>query len=333
MRNRAEATLDSGRRLLIATAGLLAIGGPLVAGMLNAPRLGAQSPAAAGGGGPTFEVASVKPNKSGDNRVMIQAPPGQFKATNVTLRMLLRLAYQLQDSQIVGGPSWLDSDHFDLVAKTEGNVAPGPGPGQGPGPIQLMMRALLAERFKLTVHNESRELPMYALVVARSDGRIGPQLRPAAVDCAALTAARGRGPGPGGPGGPGGPAGPGRGGPGGPPPPGERPACGMRIGPGNFAGGGIAMTQLASSLSSFVNRVVQDRTGLAGTFDLDLQWTPEQLPQLPPGVERPAFLPPIDPNGPSIFTALQEQLGLKLDSQKGPVDVLVIDRAEQPTED
>ena len=93
--------------------------------------------------------------------------------------------------------------------------------------------------------------------------------------------------------------------------------------------GGYALADVARNLSSFTGRIVLDKTGLTGTFDLDLTWTPDQIPQgpLPPGA------PPIDPNGPSIFTAVQEQLGLKLDSQKGPVEVLVIDRAERPTAD
>ena len=106
----------------------------------------------------------------------------------------------------------------------------------------------------------------------------------------------------------------------------------MRIGPGNIAGGGSTMAQFADTLSIWAGRIVVDRTGLTGGFDIDLTWTPEQLPggrggDLPPG------FPAIDPNGPSIFTAVQEQLGLKLDSTKGPVDVLVIDRLEHPTED
>ena len=197
-----------------------------------------------------------------------------------------------------------------------------------------MIKALLAERFKLKVHTESRELPLYALQLARSDGKLGPKIKTAAVDCAALAAARRGGPPPPGAGGPGAPGGgPGlitRGGPGGPggagaPPPGGGPGgargpdspfgpCGMRIGPGNIAANGQPMSQLATTLSIWVNRTVVDRTGLTGSFDLELSWTPEQLPQgrgePPPGAPP---LPPIDPNGPSIFTAVQEQLGLKLD--------------------
>src|SRR5262249_16378219 len=146
--------------------------------------------------------------------------------------------------------------------------------------------------------------------------KTGPQLRPAAVDCVAMFAARGRG-----------------GAPPAPPQPGERPSCGLRLGPGNLSGGGVSIAQLSTTLSQFVQRVVADRPGLPANFDLALPWPPDQPPQgrgePPPGVQ----LPPIDPNGPSIFTAVQEQLGLKLDSQRGPVDVLVIDHVEPPTDD
>ena len=110
---------------------------------------------------------------------------------------------------------------------------------------------------------------------------------------------------------------------------GERPQCGIRIGMGNLAMGGAPMPQFANSLAIFVGRTVQDKTGLTGNYDVTLTWTPDQMPQRPPGAPEP---PPADPNGPSIFTALQEQLGLKLDSQKGPVSVLVIDRVERPKE-
>ena len=111
--------------------------------------------------------------------------------------------------------------------------------------------------------------------------------------------------------------------------------CGMRIGPGSFAGGGMPLSQVASALSPLVQRIVVDKTGLMGAYDVDITYTPDQLPQgpggpLPPGITPP---PPIDPNGPSIFTALQEQLGLKLDSQRGPVDVFMIDRVDHPSED
>ena len=267
----------------------------------------------------TFEVATVKLNKSGDNRIGIGfAPGGRFRATNVPLRELIAAAYgesqPLAAFQITGGPKWIETDRFDVVGKAPGDPQPGPN---GPPPVMFaMMRNLLADRFKLTAHRETKEFPIYALVPARADGKLGPQLRPASTDCAALMAAtRARG---------------------GPPPqaPGERMPCGMRLFPGNLSGGGTSMAQLANVLARFVNRTVVDRTGLTGNYDVDLQWTPDQMPQgrgdLPPGAPQ---LPPVDPNGPSIFTAVQEQLGLKLDAARGPVQVLVIDRVERPTED
>jgi uncharacterized protein (TIGR03435 family) len=279
-------------------------------------RVRAQSPQTPA---PTFEVASIKPNNSGDGRVMMQQQPGgRFTATNIPLRLLIRNAYQLQDFQIVGAPSWINSERYDIVAKAEDGTPPEtPSLDRtGPNRIQLMIRSLLAERFQLVAHDETRELPIYALVVARSDGKLGPDLKKSEVDCNAVFAAgRGRGmpPPP----------------PPGPPQAGERPQCGIRIGMGNLAMGGTPLPQFANSLAMFVGRTVQDKTGLAGNYDVTLTWTPDQMPQRPPGAPEP---PPADPNGPSIFTALQEQLGLKLDSQKGPVSVLVIDRVERPKE-
>jgi bla regulator protein blaR1 len=313
MQGSSNERLSGWKKFSLVAAGIVIVGTPLGLGAVSAAQLKGQS---ADSQAQEFEVASVKRNASGGNFVQLGGDPGgRFTATNVPLKLLIRQAYQLQDSQVVGGPNWINTDRFDIIAKAPGPLAL-PAPGGPPGPFQLMMRALLADRFKLAVHTESRELPIYALTLARRDGKTGSQLRPAAVDCVALFAARGRG-----------------GPPPAPPQPGERLPCGLRLGPGNLSGGGVTMAQLSTTLSQFVQRIVVDRTGLTGNFDIDLTWTPDQLPQgrgePPPGVQ----LPPIDPNGPSIFTAVQEQLGLKLDSQRGPVDVLVIDRVEQPTED
>jgi uncharacterized protein (TIGR03435 family) len=300
------------RHLRTAFLGILLV----VTGYAATGRLRAQAQASPPG--PSFEVASVKPNKSGDGRVMIgMQPGGRFTTTNVPLRMLIRSAYQLQDFQIVGAPDWINSERFDIIAKAEGDVPP--PPIGTPGPMQFMIRNLLAERFKLVVHTDTRDLPIYAMVPARSDGKPGPQLRPSTIDCAAMMA-RGRNGGP----------------PPTPPAPGERPACGMRIGAGTMSAGGFPLSQLATTLSQFVQRVVVDRSGLTGNYDLDLTWTPDRSLQGGPGGPPPPGappLPPVDPDGPSIFTAIQEQLGLKLDAQRGPVEVLVIDSVERPTPD
>jgi len=149
-----------------------------------------------------------------------------------------------------------------------------------------MIRSLLAERFKLVVHNETKDQPIYALVLARSDGRFGPELKKSETDCAAMiAAARGRGPGRGMP-------------PPGPPQPGERMPCGIRIGMGNMVVGGATLAQLANSLGMFVGRIVQDKTGLTGAYDIALTWTPDQLPQRPPGT--PADQP-MRINGAGLF--------------------------------
>ena len=290
------------------------------AALVVAAGLAAQSPQPPAGG-PAFEVASIRPNTSGDGRVMMQNQPGRYIATNVSLRLLIRNAYQLQDSQITGGPGWASSDRFDINAKVPDEfrgMAP-PAPGSGPSPLGLMIRALLAERFKLVVHNETKDAPIYALVLARSDGKLGPALKKSETDCAATFGAgpgRGRGPMP-------------------PPgPPHEPMPCGIRIGPGNMAVGGSPLSQVANSLGMFAGRIVLDRTGLTGNYDFSLAWTPDQMAQRPPGAPDPLINGvAVDPNGPSLFTAVQEQLGLKLDSQRGSVDVLVIDRAEKPVEE
>jgi uncharacterized protein (TIGR03435 family) len=234
---------------------------------------------------------------------------------------LIRIAFQVQPFQITGGPSWVESDRFDIAAKAEGNFPPtAPVPGGPPGVPQRMLQSLLRERFKLTTHSETRDMPVYDLVLARRDGQLGAKLKASTLDCAAILGARGRGGAPLSPPGPQGRSG--------------VPGCGMRIGPGVLNGNGVAMTFLANSLSQMVQRVVTDKTGLNGNYEFEVTFTPDG-PQAGPGTPPPGAppLPPIDPNAPSIYTAVQEQLGLKLDSARGPVAVLVIDTVEQPTPD
>ena len=215
------------------------------------------------GSGRTFEVASVKVNKSGEGPSGMRFEPGgRFVATNVSLRGLISNAYGgplqgLLRDQLAGGPSWIDSERFDILAKAEGDLPRGPD-----SPLPLMIRALLAERFKLVVHTEQ---PRSSNLRARhspeptgGQGRRSSRRR--------STATRGRG----------------RGAPPPPPPapfPGERPQCGIRFLRGNISAGGVTMAQFANALSRSpaVNRIVEDRTGLAGLlFDLDLTWTPDQ---------------------------------------------------------
>jgi uncharacterized protein (TIGR03435 family) len=252
---------------------------------------------------PRFEAASIKVNKSGEAGGRFGGRPEQIVVTNYTLRDIIRNAYGLQRYQIVGGPDWQAQDRFDITAK-----AP-----EGTPQSQLlgMVQTLLADRFALRTHRETRDLPVYALVLARSDRRLGPKMQPARFDCAALAAARSRGENP-------------------PPaqPAGERPACGAQANPGRLLVGGYAIPDFARNLSGFAGRPIVDRTGLTGAFDFELLWTPDEPP--PPGVTLPPWY---DPNGPSLVTAVQEQLGLKLDATTGPVDVLVIDSAERPSED
>jgi uncharacterized protein (TIGR03435 family) len=273
---------------------------------------------------PLDYVASVKRNTTGGGLIRIM--PGNISVTGMPAGMLVRLAYGLQDFQMSGGPGWLFSDRFDIEAKVEGPISQG-----GPTFVQAVFRQLLADRFNLKTHKETRELPIFALVLARPDGRLGPNLTRSPDECVAMMTARGGGRG--GPDGRGGPPPGGRGGPAtlnfdGPAP------CGGRLGGiGRLRAGGSTIEQFAAGLlSERAQRVVIDKTGLTGYYDISLNYTPtpEQLPQgsPPPGAPPPQ----IDPDGPSLFTALQEQLGLKLQDQRGPVEVLVIDSIDRPTE-
>ncbi len=271
-----------------------------------------------------FEVASVRPNTSSNTRARVEMQPGgRYTVTNVPLRTLVINAYGLQATQLLGAPDWI-AERFDIIAKADEELGPlelgPPASREAPSREQLMMRSLLAERFKLSVHRESRDMPVYHLVLARNDGKLGPELKPSSIDCRALIEARmaqGLKPEP--------------------PQPGERPQCGAWVGFGELTAGGQPLRELISLLSATVQRNVVDRTGLSGNFDIHLKWTPDQLPPRPAGL--PADQPVrmngvvIDPNGPSIFTALQEQLGLKLEPARGPVEVLVIDHVERPVAD
>jgi uncharacterized protein (TIGR03435 family) len=256
--------------------------------------------------GRTFEVASVKPNHAGDARLSFGGPPGRYEIVNAPLRTIVRVAHQVQDYQIVEAPGWIATERFDILATT---------PAVMPAERAEMLRNLLADRFNLRAHIERREMPIFEMVVTRSDGRLGPSARATDVNCAERAAGRsGGGPPPA-------------------PPAGvrlDRPLCGLMLRPGVLMAGAMAMGEFARELAPQVNRFVLDRTGITGFFDFDVQFTPEQMTPPPPGVPP---LPPVDPNGPALFTALQEQLGIRLNATRGPIEVLVIDAISRPTPD
>jgi uncharacterized protein (TIGR03435 family) len=247
---------------------------------------------------PAFDVAAVKPTKTNGVSLIQLLPGGRLRAMNFSLQGLIARAWRLQQDQIEGGPGWIRSDGFDIEAKADGDP-----PGDQ---MWLMLKALLTERFSLDVARETRQLPVYELNLSNNDGRLGPSLRPfAESNCVHIA--------------PGAPLAPVNG---------NRPACGKLHSPtGHWVGRETTIDSLASALTRVMGRVVLNRTGLTGTFDLDLEWT--DLAQLLRSDL--AAAPPAD--GPSLLTALQEQLGLRLDSRKGPVDVLIVKHAERPTQD
>jgi len=274
-----------------------------------------------------FEAASIKAfDSSGTGPVRMMIMPGRVEANGVPLRLLLRQALRLQDYQILGVPDWVNTERYTVVAKMPD--------GAPPNASAVMLANLFKDRFKLAMHTETRELPIFNLVPARQDGKPGPNLKPTPADCQAEIQARRGGPPPGG----GGLGTPGRGGPPPLPPPdfnGPEPCGMMRIGPGIGGGSGQPIAQIVQLLAQFTGRPVYDKTAMTGMFDFTLKWAPEPggatgpFGPPPPGAQPP----PVDPDAPNIYTAVQEQLGLKLESAKGPVDVVVIDRIERPTLD
>ena len=251
---------------------------------------------------PSFEVASIKPNTSGSGSSRTGTRNGgYFFATNVSLKLLILQAYRLQDFQVFGGPDWINSDRFDVEARAEAGavIQTGPPDPSRPDTFALMLQSLLEERCQLNVHRETRDMPAYLLVV----GKDGSKLK-ATVE---------------------GQAGPG----------GLTPGSARTSGAPNngvaMSGSGMSVAGLARMLGQQLRRNVIDKTNLEGMFDFALTWTAQSTtPVLAPGG---ADLPPAsDPSGPSIFTAIQEQLGLRLESARAPVEVLVIDSVQKPSE-
>ena len=248
-------------------------------------------------------VATVKVNTSGSGESFTRRlPGGTFLASNMLLRDLIAFAHGLQAFQIEGAPDWIGNVRFDVTMKAEANVGP---VAIGPTQIGLQLaRAVLAERFAFRAHRETRERPVFALVRARPDGSLGPRLKQSATDCAALASEAGKS--------------------GAPWPPRSadgRILCGLQTQGNTLTAGGYPMSEFQRYLTGQAQRVVIDRTGLAGAWDFELTFTPLDVAAAG------------STDTPSLLTALQEQLGLKLDATRGPADVLVVDRIERPTPD
>src|SRR5262245_50061601 len=244
---------------------------------------------------PEFEVASVKPSKPAiDGRLMIRmgGDPGRIDYTNMSLKMLITRAYGVKDYQVTG-PDWLDTERFDVTATH--------APNTSREQVQAMLQALLEDRFKMSVHKEKKVLPAYALTVAKSGVKFQTQPAEAGQD--------------------------------------GRPRMGgmMRVGRGHVEANKAPLSQLADLLTNIMARPVVDSTGIQGVFDFTLDYTPdENTPGMAmkmgiapgPRLEGGGVAPPHDagvPDAPNIFAALQEKLGLKLESQKLPVDMIVVD--------
>ena len=271
----------------------------LLAGLVMAATINAEPQ-----NGPAFEVASVKPNVSGSDATSSNGSAGTYTAVNLSLRRIIGIAYRIDLALVrdrIVGPQLIDSGRFDITAR----IPPG-----GSNQVPDMLRTLLAERFALTAHVEMRDASGYALTRVRKDEQLGPQLTRTSLDCSKPDAFFSGSPGEA--------------------IKSERPRCGIvstvDANGGLLRGGGRTMAELAKNLTGQVRRTVVDRTGLTGAYDFMLRWTPENFQNVTP-VSGPST------DGTLIFTALQEQLGLKLQDERVPVEFLIVDKVQQPTPD
>lgn len=237
-----------------------------------------------------FEVVAIKPIDNANSAMTIMMTPSGLESS-VPVGVLLRQALQKPDYQMTGAPAWVNTERYSIRAK--------PPAGTPPAAMSVMIRNLLADRFQLATHLETREQPIFHLVMARSDRRLGPDLK-RSPEC-------------------------------------QSPPCGSgRTAPGLLVGSARRMAQLVAALSDLSGRPVIDKTGLTELYDYTLKFTYEgRMPGLmgPLGVPAGTPAPAADPDAPSLSAALQEQLGLKLETARGPVEVVVVDRFEKPTLD
>jgi len=258
-----------------------------------------------------YEVVSIKPNTSGSNSVRISGAgrAGRMTVTNASLRQMITLAYKIKNFQLSGSGPVLDSDRYDIDARPpEGKFSD--------AEAQEMFQSLLADRFRLKIHRESKEMPVYMLLAAKSGLKIE-EFKESSCDVFKPNA--------------------------GPPPPqapGQPPKvyCGnFMMGPNTLVASKTTMTVLADGLSNILGRTVIDKTGFTGAFNVRLEFTRDAVANFgangpgTPGAS-PIAPAPDDSSRPTIFTALQEQLGLRLESQKGPVEMIVVDHAEKASE-
>ena len=248
---------------------------------------------------PAFEVASIRLNASVGVPEALAVQPDGVRFTAFPVRTLITIAYRAEGiqrfDQLVGAPSWIAVDRFDIVAKAgKADVQNGVQ-----SRLPAMLRTLLRDRFGLRLHSETRDMPAFALVVARRDRRLGPELRESSIDCSAEAAGAKADP--------------------------DR-WCGIRAAGGVINGRAVSAALLAGNLSGYpaIDRPVIDRTGLTGRYDFRLEYSPAFVQQPADAVPTP---------GPSLFTALTEQLGLSLQPETIRLPVLVIDNIERPTPD
>jgi bla regulator protein blaR1 len=301
MSNQIGLRLAFAGKVLLGAAAVAAVTVPIAVGMLHAPAVHAQSAAQTAPANAKFAVASIKPATPGPHFMFVvrHMPGGRISASNVTLKRLITNAYGLQVFQVSGGPGWIETARYNIEAKPDSPV--------GPDVWKEMLQNLLVDRFHLAFHRETKELPVYALVLARKDGKLGPgMVESKEGGCIARDPSK----------------------------LGQPPFCGNVLGGASqLTGTAATVGDMALTLATTVGRKVIDKTGLTGKYDITLKYTPDESQiamWTPSGVPPPPA--PADTSGPSLFTALQEQLGLKLESQKAPVEIFVIDRAEKPSE-